>query len=145
MSAETPAFVVKLPTDPKTGFSEAQESAMKFRERYLETHPELTDDPITAGFLTDLGTGTPWRVFQRFRADDTSTVPPLSHDELQEVLDVCVGFALSEKPDIRGAPGNFRGHGILFEYLVEKTDTPFSGIVDEALRKRLNNGRFWEE
>ena len=67
-----------------------------------------------------------------------------SGDELEKLLNICVNQALL-RPLETNWPGSYRAHSILFRELVDKRDSMFAGVVDEKFRKRLNNGRFWEE
>ncbi len=66
------------------------------------------------------------------------------HHELNKLLNIVFNQALL-MPLKTAWPGNKRGHGILYEELVDKKDSIFYGVVDERLHKLLNNGRFWEE
>ncbi len=66
------------------------------------------------------------------------------HRELQNLLDICVGTALTAGTERMANPGTNLGHLVLYQHLVEKGDSMFAEAVTEPFRKRLNNGRFWE-
>lgn len=42
-------------------------------------------------------------------------------------------------------PGTYKGHSILHEEIIEKPGSIFKDLIPFDLKKRLNNGRFWEE
>ncbi len=67
-----------------------------------------------------------------------------SHFELEEILNLAVNQALLRPYNIP-LPGTLRGHSILYSELVEKEGSMFKEAVTADFRKRLNNGRFWEE
>lgn len=64
--------------------------------------------------------------------------------ELEEILNIAVNQAVL-RPYHTAWPGTRRGHSILYQDLVEKEGSMFSEAVTDQFRKRLNNGRFWEE
>ena len=63
--------------------------------------------------------------------------------ELEDILNIAVNQALLH-PRNTGWPGTRRGHSVLYQELVKKEGSIFSGAVTEEFRKRLQNGRFWE-
>ncbi|MBW2978718.1 hypothetical protein KY304_01245 [Candidatus Woesearchaeota archaeon] len=65
----------------------------------------------------------------------------LTSDQLQEAFTLAVNSALL--PTEVHTPGHLHGHTIIYEELIN-TKSPFYGLLDDKLRKRLNNGRFWE-
>lgn len=64
--------------------------------------------------------------------------------DMQKLCKIIVNQALL-KPFETSWPGTYRGHSILFEEFVDKEDSMFRPIVTRDFKKRLNNGRFWEE
>jgi len=64
--------------------------------------------------------------------------------ELEEILNIAVNQALL-RPYKTSLPGTRRGHSVLYQDLVEKDDSMFSEAITDEFRRRLNNGRFWEE
>ena len=64
--------------------------------------------------------------------------------ELEEMLNIAVNQAVL-RPYHTAWPGTRRGHSLLYRDLVEKEGSMFSEAVTDQFRKRLNNGRFWEE
>ncbi len=64
--------------------------------------------------------------------------------ELGDILNIAINQAFL-RPYETSWPGARRGHSILYQDLVEKDDSMFSESITDEFRKRLNNGRFWEE
>jgi len=64
--------------------------------------------------------------------------------ELEEILNIAVNQAVL-RPYQTSWPGTRKGHSLLYQHLVEKEDSVFREAVTDDFRKRLNNGRLWEE
>lgn len=64
--------------------------------------------------------------------------------ELEEILNIAVNQALL-RPFKTSWSGTRRGHSLLYQDLVEKEGSMFDEAVTDEFRRRLNNGRFWEE
>jgi hypothetical protein len=69
-----------------------------------------------------------------------STFP---HHHLEKLLNIVVNQALL-RPYVNFAPGTQKPHVVLYEELVEKPGSMFARSVTPDLKRRLNNGRFWE-
>lgn len=63
--------------------------------------------------------------------------------QLEQLLNIAVNQALL-KPYKTAWPGTNKGHSILYRELVEKEESRFAQVVTVNFRRRLNNGRFWE-
>jgi len=64
--------------------------------------------------------------------------------QLEKLLNIAANQALL-KPLKTSWPGTYRGHSILYRELVSKEESIFKEAVTPEFKKRLNNGRFWEE
>ena len=64
--------------------------------------------------------------------------------QLNKILNIAVNQALT-RPFDNARPGTYRAHAILYRELVEKESSLFAEAVTPDFKKRLNNGRFWEE
>ena len=84
------------------------------------------------------------KVAQKNRETRAKAKETFSEPELEEILNVAVNQALL-RTHPKSWPGSKRGHSILYEDLIDKQDSMFQEAVTEDLRRRLNNGRFWEE
>lgn len=131
--------------------------AYEFKEEYLVKHPDKLSDSLGVLFrdLTDTRfwgvLGTLDGYYNHSNPDSAEKMQSarvwardsFSEHELEKLLNICVNQALLI-PLVTGWPGSSRGHNILYQALVEKPDSLFTGVVDVEFRKRLNNGRFWE-
>lgn len=68
-----------------------------------------------------------------------------SEHELHTIFDLAVTIALTTPYGTDGAPGRKRGHSILHDRVAARPDSIFHHELDDEMKKRLNNGRFWEE
>jgi len=64
--------------------------------------------------------------------------------QLEQLLNIAANQALL-KPLKTSWPGTYRGHSILYRELLSKEDSIFKEAVTPEFKRRLNNGRFWEE
>ena len=64
--------------------------------------------------------------------------------ELETILNITVNQALL-RPYTTSWPGTRKGHSALYDELVVKEGSMFREAVTDEFRKRLNNGRFWED
>jgi len=144
--------------------------ARKFGEEYRKTHLDKITDVNLGHMLKELEDGCFWGVLTRIDgSSDPVTSNPFSVSnpfvdqpdsekersrewaminftpkELQMILDIITRTALIS-PRATASPGTNKGHSILYQHLIEKPNSIFSGVADESIRKRLNNGRLWEE
>lgn len=141
-----------------------------FQNSYFTNNPDKRDDQKIKLLFKDLNDGRFWGTLsqidgvskvrkygliwdrstpqeQRKRREDARiwARQNFSDANLEQILNIAVNTAFLTPFGTYGWPGLTRPHSILYRELVSKTDSMFSGIVDRQLRKRLNNGRFWEE
>lgn len=159
-------------TSPRPNFPGAIEQttlgkAAGFHSDYLAAHPEKATDPKIQLLFGDLKAGAFWRVIDAidgrnkepilgnlvgtdgyYDPERTARAQAWSHEnfnpqELQTVVDIVVDTALLV-PRNTPWPGTYKGHTILFSEFVAKPDSQFKDHVSDDFRRRLNNGRFWE-
>jgi hypothetical protein len=126
---------------------------------YLRHDSSRVIDQAIGALFADVQSGRFWGVlawidggFNEFRPDPEEKRQAarewahqnFTHYELQRLLDICVDTALIV-PNQTSWPGTDKGHSILHRELVQKPDSMFREAVTPEFRRRLNNGRFWEE
>lgn len=143
-----------------------------FRDSYLARNPNKAEDPSLAYFFEDLTKGRFWAVMSRVDGDPDYVYrgsDPLSWrdpdelererrdkknwainnftlSELQRIFDIYLEQALNAPEGTpENAPGSFRGQSIVYEQIINKPNSMFLDQITPELKKRLNNGRFWEE
>lgn len=140
-----------------------------FQSSYLTNNPHKKDDERIKLLFKDLNDGRFWGTLSYMDGASNPQYSPFlerstpheqrkkrenvrlwarqnfSDANLEQILNVAVNTAFLAPFGTYGWPGLTRPHSILYRELVEKTDSMFSGIIDGQFRKRLNNGRFWEE
>lgn len=146
--------------------------AESFRDTYPENHPSRVNDLSLEPFFKDLTSGRFWTVMSTIDGDPdyvyrgtnpSSWIDPdelervrrekrnwaietFTPNELQQIFDIYLDQAFSApKGTPVNAPGSYRGHSIVYEQIVNKPESMFADQITPELRKRLNNGRFWEE
>jgi len=162
-----------LPEDPANiEFSreKIRQEIKDYETAYYSSHPESVGDRKVGLLFQDLYQGGYWRILNAVDGYSriSSCIPfferkiPLEYrqerqrariwgrrtfgDEgLGKLLNLAVNEAFLAPYGTEGWPGLTRPHSILYEDLVEKDDSIFSGVVNPQLKERLNNGRFWEE
>ncbi len=92
------------------------------------------------GILENLQHGGFWYVFDGVE----KRLPEFTPVDLQSILDIAVNYALLMPLGQGARPGLSRGHAVLHEKLVQKTDSIFREALTPDFEKRLNNGRLWE-
>ena len=132
----------------------------RFAFCYLEKKVSEPLDQRILNFLKDIGTGSFWHALYAIDGCNNPLKPDTIKEreekrqwarenfrehELERILNISVNTALLSPFGFSGCPGDYRGHSILYRELVLKEDSMFYGVVDRDFRKRLNNGRFWEE
>jgi len=162
-----------LPEDPANiEFSreKIRQEIKDYETAYYSSHPESVGDRKVGLLFQDLYQGGYWRILNAVDGYSriSSCIPfferksPLEYrqerqrariwgrrtfgDEgLGKLLNLAVNEAFLAPYGTEGWPGLTRPHSILYEDLVEKDDSIFSGVIGPELKRRLNNGRFWEE
>lgn len=146
--------------DENNGYScaEVVDKAYKFKEEFYKRHPEKKSQRLDV-FLQNLSDCRFWGTLSMIDGSNNYINPDsiqkaaesrawaketFSNYDLENILNICVNQALLI-PLKTGWPGTYIGHSILYRELVDKKESIFAGAVDESFRKRLNNGRFWEE
>lgn len=134
-------------------------TARSFPWRYLAANSSRKIDQELGHFFEDLQSGRYWGVLTQIDGTNNWHEPQtlkqretarnwakerFTERELNQIRDICVETALVV-PFETNWPGTNIGHTLLYRELVEKEDSMFADIVTEDFRKRLNNGRFWEQ
>jgi hypothetical protein len=143
----------------------------EFGKRYNSEHPGRKYDPNMVSLFEDLRDGRFWGTLALIdgyaqRTEHPSYGPTnrsfenstkkrqeariwarknFSVAELEKILNIAVNTAFLTPFGASGWPGTTRAHSVLYQELVEKEHSMFFGVVDKPLKRRLNNGRFWEE
>lgn len=65
--------------------------------------------------------------------------------ELQDLVQLSVDIAILRRNDETGKPGTTRPHSLLHDNLISNPHSMFREMITPEFKKRLNNGRFWEE
>lgn len=86
---------------------------------------------------------------EEMRDKRTWTQANFTQQELQQLLDLSVRTAIIQDPKTAGQHGgnwgNLFGHSLLYRQFCETPESMFEDAVTPDVRKKLNNGRFWEE
>jgi len=152
-------FSVEIPENSKVVRETVRCEAGRFPWDYLQTNPQRVIDQKLGQLFKDLQNGRFWGVIRMIDGSYNEFVPEHPQErekarkwakekftpyELKKILKICIGTALTN-PYGSTSPGAHKGHSILYQELVEKSDSMFKEDVDEDFRKRLINGRLWEE
>ncbi len=134
------------------------DKAYKFKEEFNKKHSDKKSERLDV-FLDNLSDCRFWGTLSMIDGSNNYINPDtpqktaesrawaketFSEYDLENILNICVNQALLI-PIKTGWPGTYIGHSILYRELVDKKDSIFASVVDESFRKKLNNGRFWEE
>jgi hypothetical protein len=166
VSGRMPDVIVpSTPNMLKHAQSAIAQRTTNFQQRYFKDHPEKLEDQRITGLFDDMNHAGFWHVLARIDGADFNpfesrstnldrlksgeerrgwAVSNFTQEELQEILQIVTNTALMGVYSDYSQPGFKRGHSILYSHLVAKPESMFAGIVTPALKKRLNNGRFWE-
>lgn len=137
-----------------------------FQEKYLEKHPTKSGDERIKRLFEDMNTAGYWHWLGQIDGYDVNphnwsdvysdkklennreirgwAVSTFSQEDLRQMLAFGIEMALSGIHSDVGQPGFKHGHTMIYSHLFEKPESMFSDLATKALKKRLNNGRFWE-
>lgn len=142
-----------------------EEETAAFQSAYFASHPEKQGDEKVTGLFGDMNNAGYWHILGRIDGNDQGMRPfnpytskqleegrqtrewakeTFTQEELQKVLEIVTDTALMGVYSDMPQPGFRLGHGILYSHLFLKPDSMFASLPTDALKARLNNGRFWE-
>ena len=159
---------VIVPSTPemlKHATSTIEQRTVTFQKKYFESHPENREDQEVTALFNDMSHAGYWHVLGRIDGYDANphagerytpdklkageearewAKANFTQKELQEILGIVTDTALMGVYSNYNLPGFRRGHTILYHHLVTKPGSMFTDLATSALKKRLNNGRLWE-
>ena len=135
----------KVAQMPKTfvGQQRAIHPEIKTRDNLYYGHPDSYPENL-AGLLVDVEDARFWGIFKYLDENSFLISYQISNPEAQTLLTIAVNQALL-RPKESSWPGQKRGHSILHKDLVQKPLPFFREVATPEFKKKLNNGRFWEE
>lgn len=155
MGREQEQFQLKIPEDQASSKFFIQARTKSIIDGYFFPDKNRVIDQKLHGFFENLKSGRFWGVIEDLdgrinsKKEDKEKAriwarQHFTQEELQSIFEICVATALTV-PYKANAPGSYKGHSILYEETIEKSDSMFADAITENFKKRLNNGRFWEE
>lgn len=151
-------FTIEIPQNKNIAREMVKDRSVRFPWDWMQHDPQRFITQDLGVFFRALQDGGYWEALSYIDGSNNWFQPDLperrqerrlwakgyfNDSELNAILDICVDTALTI-PIETNSPGTYRGHIILFRELVEKPDSMFREAVTDDVRKRLNNGRFWE-
>ncbi len=144
--------------------------ANQFMDSYYEQHPEAKDDLSVAWLFRDIKDGRFWGIMDRIDGQVSYEGIPtfanglpksewdqereksrtwakenFTEEQLQDLFGIYMEMVFSAPEGTVFAPGSQRPFSIAHSQIVEKPGSMFADRISPQLRRRLNNGRFWEE